>query len=138
MAFARLTRLPRSCMMAAKAILLHLGLYRSISHPEKNRAFFLDIVHEWPETNNTNLNPIPPTVKRFVGAYRHWARFKGFKDLHSHHMAIEVARRKLLLVWLYPTVGQALVLLWSMFQFNTFSESNFIWHFLIGQFLSFW
>ena len=34
-------------------------------------------------------------MKQFIGAYRHGVRFKGFKDLHRHHMAIEVARQKL-------------------------------------------
>ena len=47
-------------------------------------------------------------------------------------MATEVARKKLILVWLHPTVGEALLLHWSMFQFNTFSESIFTWHFLMG------
>ena len=36
-------------------------------------------------------------MKQFIGACRHWAsqaRFKGFKDLHRHYMAIKVARKK--------------------------------------------
>ena len=58
----------------------------------------------------------------------HGVRLQCFNDLYRHqHRAIEVARKKILLVWLYPTVREALVLHWSMFEFNVFSKSNFTW-----------
>ena len=56
------------------------------------------------------------TSGRFGGVYKgdmidtwhHGVRFKDFKDLHRHLRVIEVARQKLLLVWLYSTVGAAI------------------------------
>ena len=75
---------------------------------------------------------------RHIDTGHQGVRFKGFKNLHSHHLAIEVASQQLLLVLLYPTVGEALVLHCSMIKFNTFSESNFTWHILIRRYPSFW